>query len=111
MKKAVETNNKDLIESEEFMKNVLIKNSRIIIVVVNHLSLAEQLFLFELKDEPNYEELFIIHNIFNFKNKEDMEYYIENTIINSIYFDLSKEYYEIDDESLNTVDKPYYFTE
>ena len=93
------------------MKNILIKYSKIIVVVVNNLSLAEQLFLFELKNEGNYEELFIIHNIFHFKTKEEMEEYIENTIINSIYFDLSKDYYDIEEESQNSVDKPYYFTE
>ena len=31
------------------MKNLLIKNSKIIIVVVNQLSLAERYFLYELK--------------------------------------------------------------
>ena len=111
LKRTVESNNRDLKNSEEFMKNILIKYSKIIVVVVNNLSLAEQLFLFELKNEGNYEELFIIHNIFHFKTKEEMEEYIENTIINSIYFDLSKDYYDIEEESQNSVDKPYYFTE
>ena len=111
LKRTVDSNNRDLKNSEEFMKNILIKYSKIIVVVVNNLSLAEQLFLFELKNEGNYEELFIIHNIFHFETKKEMEDYIENTIINSIYFDLSKDYYDIDDESQNSVDKPYYFTE
>lgn len=111
LKKTVENYNHDLKISEEFMKNLLIKYSKIIIVVVNNLSLAEQLFLYELKNDGNYEELFIIHNIFHFKTKEQMEDYIENTIINSIYFDLSKDYYTIYDEHENSVDKPYYFTE
>ena len=111
LKRTVESNNRDLKNSEEFMKNLLIKYSKIIVVVVNNLSLAEQLFLLELKTEANYEELFIIHNIFHFKTKGEMEKYIDNTIINSIYFDLSKDYYDIDDESQNSVDRPYYFTE
>lgn len=111
LKKKVESSNRDLKLSEEFMKNVLIKNSKIILVVVNQLSLAEQLFLFELKNEGNFEELYILHNLFNFKNKEEMEDYIEKTIINSIYFDLNKDYIFDDDESKNTVDRPYYFTE
>ena len=64
-----------------------------------------------MKTEANYEELFIIHNIFHFKTKTEIEEYIDNTIINSIYFDLSKDYYDIEDESQNSVDKPYYFTE
>lgn len=111
LKKTVEKNNHDLRISEDFMKTVLIKYSKIIIVVVNNLSLAEQLFLYELKNEGDYEELFIIHNIFHFKTKEQIEDYIENTIINSIYFDLSKGYFTIYEESQNNIDKPYYFTE
>ena len=110
-KRTVETNNRDLKLSEDFMKNLLIKNSKIIIVVVNQLSLAEQLFLFELKNEENYEQLFVIHNIFNFKKREEMENYIENTIINSIYFDLTKHYFDKYDEEQKDTDRAYYFTE
>jgi len=110
-KRTVETNNRDLKLSEDFMKNLLIKNSKIIIVVVNQLSLAEQLFLFELKNEENYKQLFVIHNIFNFKKREEMENYIENTIINSIYFDLSKHYFDNYDEKQKDTDRPFYFTE
>ena len=113
-KKTVEENNRDLKDSEEFMKNILIKYSKIIIVVVNQLSLAEQMFLYDLKNEENYKQLFVIHNIFNFKKREDMENYIQNTIINSIYFDLSKQYFEDYDDydkNQNEIDRPYYFTE
>ena len=110
-KRTVETNNRDLKLSEDFMKNLLIRNSKIIIVVVNQLSLAEQLFLFELKNEENYEQLFIIHNIFNFKQREEIENYIDNTIINSIYFDLSKHYFDNYSENQNETDRPFYFTE
>jgi len=115
LKRTVESNYKDLKLSEEFMKNFLIKNSKIIIVVVNQLSLAEQLFLFELKNDSNYEELFIIHNLYHFKTRKELEEYINNTVINSIYFDLIKDYFydiEDDDDNIeNLCDKPYYFTE
>ena len=115
LKRKVESNYKDLKLSEEFMKNFLIKNSKIIIVVVNQLSLAEQLFLFELKNDSNYEELFIIHNLYHFKTRKELEEYINNTVINSIYFDLIKDYFydiEDDDDNIeNLCDKPYYFTE
>ena len=57
------------------MKNFLISYSKIILVVVHQLTLAEQLFLYELKNdnEDKFEELFIIHNLFNFENKRDIE--------------------------------------
>ena len=70
------------------MKNFLISHSKIILVVVNQLTLAEQLFLYELKNdnEDKFEELFIIHNLFNFENKRDIENYINNTIVHSNLF-------------------------
>jgi hypothetical protein len=112
LKVTVETNYRDLKLSEEFMKNVLIEKSKIIIVVVNQLSLAEQLFLFELKNDRHFSELFVIHNLFYFKRRKEIEEYIERTIINSIYFDLKKEYhFDLDEEDQNTAEMPYYFTE
>lgn len=36
---------------------------------INQLSLAEQLFLYELKNDGNFEELYIIQNLFNFNQK------------------------------------------
>ena len=111
LKRTVESNNRDLKLSETFMKNLLIKNSKIIIVVVNQLSLAEQYFLYELKNDANFEELYVVHNLFNFKDKKDMLDYIDNTIVNSLYFDITKDYYQIDSERENNIDKPFYFVE
>ena len=96
------------------MKNFLISHSKIILVVVNQLTLAEQLFLYELKNdnEDKFEELFIIHNLFNFENKRDIENYINNTIVHSIYFDISKDYFDTNETNeVNEIIKPYYFTE
>ena len=77
------------------------------------LSLSDQIFLYELKnnEQLKYEELFIIHNLFNYETREDLEEYINNTIIHSIYFDLSKAYFDVEDESENIIDRPYYFIE
>ena len=114
LKNRVDTDNKDLRLSEEFLKNFLISYSDIIIVVVNQLTLAEQIFLYELKNdnEDKFEELFIIHNLFNFDKRRQMEDYINNTIVHSIYFDISKDYFDsIGEDEINNPDKPYYFTE
>jgi len=114
LKNRVEADNKDLKLSEDFIKNFLISHSRIILVVVNQLTLAEQIFLYELKNdnEDKFEELFIIHNLFNFENKRDIENYIDNTIVHSIYFDISKDYFETNKtDNINEINKPFYFTE
>ena len=111
LKREVESCNRDLKKSEEFMKNVLIKNSKIILVVVNQLSLAEQIFLYELKNDGNFIKLFIVHNLFNFQNRQDLEDYINNTIFNTIYFNLRKMYFKKVEEDQKDIDKPYYFRE
>lgn len=111
LKRIVETNYRDLRISEEFLKNVLIKNSQIIIFVVNQLTLAEQIFLYELKSQPKFEQLFIIHNLFNFQTREDLESYIDSTIVRSIYFDMSKNYFPINHNNKNNNNLPYYFVE
>jgi hypothetical protein len=111
LKRIVETNYRDLKVSEEFLKNVLINNSQIIIFVVNQLTLSEQIFLYELKNQQNFDQLFIIHNLFNFEKKEDLEDYIDNTIVRSIYFDMSKDYFPMDPKYENNNNLPYYFVE
>ena len=110
LKGIVEKNYRDLRVSEEFLENVLINNSQIIIFVVNQLTLAEQIFLYELKNQQNFDQLFIIHNLFNFEKKEDLEDYIDNTIVRSIYFDMSKDYFFPKDYNNNN-NLPYYFVE
>lgn len=77
LKNRIEADNKDLKISEDFIKNFLISHSRIILVVVNQLTLAEQIFLYELKNDnkDKFEELFIIHNLFNFESKRDIDNY------------------------------------
>lgn len=99
LKRIVESNYRDLRISEEFLKNLLINHSQIIIVVVNQLTLSEQIFLYELKNQQNFDQLFIIHNLFNFEKREDMEDYIDSTFIRSIYFDMSKDYFPIDQDN------------
>ena len=109
LKRIVESNYRDLRLSEEFLKNLLINNSQIILVVVNQLTLSEQIFLYELKNQQNFDQLFIIHNLFNFEKREDLEDYIENTVVRSIYFDISKNYFPIEFKNNNYL--PYYFVE
>lgn len=112
LKKIVDANYLDLKISEEFLKNLLINNSQIILVVVNQLSLAEQIFLYQLKNQGNFDQLFIVHNLFNFENRKDLEDYIDNTIVRSIYFDITKNYYQQEgNENPKSKDRPYYFVE
>ena len=113
LRKTVEFKYGDLKESEEFLKNLLIDNSQIILLIVNQLTLSEQILLNELKNQNKvkFEQLYIIHNLFNFETKEDIENYVDNTICRSIFFDITKKYFNIKDKKEDTLDRPFYFTE
>ena len=111
LKKEVERKSRDLKSSEKFLRDFIINNSNIIILVVNQLTLSEQKSLYQLKTEKNFEEIFILHNLCNFYEREQIEDYVEKTIINSMYFNLRKNYFEPKDKNEDTIDLPYYFVE
>ena len=111
LKNEVEKKSRDLKLSEKFLRNFIINNSDIIILVVNQLTLSEQKSLYQLKTENNFDEIFILHNLCNFYKREQIEDYVENTIINSMYFDLRKNYFEPKNKNEDTIDMPYYFVE
>ena len=111
LKKEVENKSRDLKLSEKFLRNFIINNSDIIILVVNQLTLSEQKSLYQLKTENNFDEIFILHNLCNFYKRKDIEDYVENTIINSLYFDLRKNYFQSKNKNEDTIDMPYYFVE
>lgn len=111
LKALVEKNYDDLKTSENFLKNLLINHSQIIFVIVNQLSLAEQIFLYQLKSQRNFDQIFVIHNLFNFETRKDLEKYINETIVRSIYFDITKNYYNLERGSKNSPDRFYYFVE
>jgi hypothetical protein len=111
LKKEVERKSRDLKFSEKFLRDFIINNSNIIILVVNQLTLSEQKSLYQLKTEKNFEEIFILHNLCNFYERGQIEDYVDKTIINSMYFNLRKNYFEPKDISEETIDLPYYFVE
>jgi hypothetical protein len=111
LKKEVERKSRDLKSSEKFLRDFIINNSNIIILVVNQLTLSEQKSLYQLKTEKNFDEIFILHNLCNFYEREPIEDYVEKTIINSMYFNLRKNYFEPKDKNEDTIDLPYYFIE
>ena len=111
LKKEVERKSRDLKSSEKFLRDFIINNSNIIILVVNQLTLSEQKSLYQLKTEKNFDEIFILHNLCNFYERAQIEDYVEKTIINSMYFNLRKNYFEPKDKNEDTIDLPYYFIE
>ena len=80
--------------TELFLQNYIVNNSDILIVVVDSLSFSEQKLLLKVKKEMERAKrkipLFIIHNLKTFVANEQVEDYIQNTLLKSATFKLEK---------------------
>ena len=80
--------------TELFLQNYIVNNSDILIVVVDSLSFSEQKLLLKVKKEMERAKrkipLYIIHNLKTFVANEQVEDYIENTLLKSATFKLEK---------------------
>jgi GTPase SAR1 family protein len=92
-----------------FIEDFIIKNSNILIIVLNQLTIKEQKFLNRLKNNLNFETMFIIHNLQFFCEKKAIEDYIENVLKKSIFLNLEKEF--IPQFYVEKIEKSYFFYE
>ena len=112
LKEKVEKKARDLKMSEKFLRNFILKNAKIIIVVVNQLSLNEQQFLYDLKTEiDKYDQIFVVHNLYHLYTMDDINKYIKETIESSIYFNLKKLNFDKDDDEDMNKNNFFYFVE
>ncbi len=89
---------------EKFIRNFVLKKSKIFLIVVGELSISEQLLINNIKeDEENEnEEIIIIHNLFNFVKIKQVKDYINDVLKKSIYFNLDERFIvEIENENTN----------
>ena len=86
-------NARDKIMTELFLENLIIKVSDILLIVVGKLTYSEQLLINKIKVESkkqNKGKIFIIHNLQEFRTKEQVEDYIENSLLKCSTFNLIK---------------------
>ena len=72
---------RDKIMTEIFLQSFIIKVSDILLVVVGKLTYSEQLLINKIKIESqrqNKNTIFIVHNLQEFRTKEQVENYIKN---------------------------------
>ena len=89
---------KEKIITEIFLQNYIIYNCDILIVVVGILTYSEQKILNKIKTKLKREKtsiksnnnLFIIHNLMTYTTIEQVETYIEQTLLKSATFQLEK---------------------
>ena len=83
----------DKIMTELFLKNFITEVCDILLVVVGKLTYSEQLLINKIKVESkkqNKGRIFIIHNLQEFREKEQVESYIKDTLLNCSTFSLTK---------------------
>ena len=86
-------NARDKIMTELFLENFIIRNTDILLIVVGKLTYSEQLLINKIKVESkkqNKGRIFIIHNLQEFRTKDQVENYIKNTLLKCSTFDLNK---------------------
>ena len=92
-----------------FIEDFIIKNSNILLIIINQLSFKEQKFLNRLKNNKNNKKMLIIHNLQFFCEKKSIEEYIENVIKKSVFKNLKRINHNLNSKKKN--DETYYYKE
>ena len=83
----------DKIATELYLQNFIIMESDILLIVVGELIYSEQLLINKIKEESkkqNKGKIFIIHNLQDFRTKEQVENYITESLLKCSTFNLIK---------------------
>ncbi len=84
--------NSDKKITDQFIADFVLEKSNIILIVVGQMTINEQLLINELKEKifDDHREIIVIHNLFNFVKKSQVENYINDVLKKSIYFNLEE---------------------
>ena len=76
--------------TENFLQNIIINESNMLLIVVGNLTYQEQKLINKIKEESNngHQSLYVIHNLQTFVERSQVENYIENTLMKSATFRL-----------------------
>ena len=79
---------RDKTQTENFIQNLILTLSEMLIIVVGKLTFNEQRLINRIKnvlsDQKSKKTIFILHNLFNFQTKKQVEEYIEDTLMKSL---------------------------
>ena len=108
----IESFARDKILTEFFLQSFILKYSNVLILVVGQLTYFDQKLIHRIKTECKYKKLLIVHNLYNFVEKEQVEEYIENTLMKSLTFKLKKNtIISFENNSENNEKNKYYYSE
>ena len=119
-KKKYEDLYKDKTQTENFIQNLIIYLSDMILIVVGKITFNEQKLINKIKKELEENEdkkenrIFIIHNLMNFQTKSQVQKHIETNLLKSASFTFKEmPYVQITENKDNNKEdeKRYYFVE
>ena len=119
LNKQVDESEKNIIQTDNFLINFLIKKCNFLIVVVGNLNIHEQKLLMRLKskDEEHKEafkelkRIFVIHNLKDMSKKEEIQDHIKNILLNSLTFNLLKKETQLTQKKIDKTKNSKYFIE
>ena len=97
---------RDKTQTENFIQHLILSLSEMLIIVVGKITFNEQRLINKIKgvlsNQKSKKPIFIIHNLFNFQTKEQVEEYIYDILMKSASFKLEKveEPYKKDNQGL-----------
>ncbi len=81
--------------TEQFLIDFAFRCSKIVLIVVGQMTINVQLFINNLKKNVHdNKEIIVIHNLYNFVKKSQVENYIKDILKKSIYFNLQEIIYK-----------------
>jgi len=105
---------KDKTQTENFIQNLIIYESDMLLIIVGKLAFNEQRLINKIKKEiesgPNdnktsNKKIYIIHNLMNFQTKKQVEDHIKDTVLKSASFNIEKMKYVDDPKRQNNEKK------
>ena len=115
--KAYENLYKDKTQTENFIQNLILYLSDMLLIVVGKITFNEQRLINKIKkeielgnrDENKKKQIFIIHNLLNFQTRKQVDEHIKGTLLKSASFKLDKKKDIIKSQEMK--DEIFYFVE
>ncbi len=109
-KKTIENMLKDRQITDYFIQNFILEKSDIFICVVDNLTLTAQKFMNRIAKYILNKKIFIVHNLKTFVEKHQVEEYIQDTLLQSLTFDLEKEeYHDLTRKKKESEENSYFY--
>ena len=105
---------RDRQNTDYFLQKFILNSAYILLCIVNQLNLSDHKFLNRIQEENKDKKIFVIHNLKTFKTKDEVNEYIEETLLKLVTSKLKKGIYiqiEGDKKNNNNTDENniYYY--